>query len=221
VAAANGLGCHADSGAVGTPAGGTSQVLSVRPYLDANVKTSTRVLLQLLLCLPSILLATFIVVDICSLGEFRRMALYMRWQTVIVDVVTLFGWIIPAIALTASIFARPTDVLNKWRRIALFSGLTIGIACCVALGAGLAFDELRYVYLHGHRSGHDPRGIEDYVVASLLIGPSLVAVWNMQRLRRWRRCVDKSPNQPPLPTPASGTPAAGAPVAPPSRAAGR
>jgi hypothetical protein len=30
VAAANGLGCHADSGAVGTPAGGTSQVLSVR-----------------------------------------------------------------------------------------------------------------------------------------------------------------------------------------------
>ena len=36
VAAANGLVCHADCGAAGTPAGGTSQVLSVRHKMKKN-----------------------------------------------------------------------------------------------------------------------------------------------------------------------------------------
>ena len=39
MAAANGLGCHADWGAAGTPAGGTSQVLSVRQKMKEYAKS--------------------------------------------------------------------------------------------------------------------------------------------------------------------------------------
>jgi len=83
--------------------------------------------------------------------------------------------------------------------------------CCVASGLDLRLMNWRYVYLHGHRSGHDPRGIEDYVVASLLIGPSLVAVWNNATLAKMARCVDKIAEPATTADPASGTPAAGAP----------